>query len=86
MNFSKELFIILAKAMTKDQVIQKLEDAIAEYKEAKLLNQNIKEAEENLQLSTHLFIMNSLNKEPLDIINEMNKVTERVKFFETDKN
>ena len=86
MEFTKEMFVMLAKAMSKEEIIQKLEMAIADYKEAKLLNSGVKLAEENMHLVTHLFIMNSLDKNPMEIIGEMNKVMQRVKFFETEKN
>jgi hypothetical protein len=86
MNFTKEMFVMLAKAMSKEEVIEKLEKAIADYREAKLLNSGIESAEENIHLTAHLFIMNSLNKNPMEIIGEMNKVNQRVKFFDTEKN
>lgn len=77
---------MLAKAMSKDQVVERLEEAIAEYKEAKMLNTDVKLALEHLHLATHLFIMNSLEKDPMDIIKEMDTVSQRVKFFDTEKN
>ena len=86
MEFTKEMFIVLAKTMSEDKIIEKMEEAINEYKEAKLINQNINKALETLKIATHLFIMNSLDKDPMEIIKEMNKVDQRVKFFDTEKN
>lgn len=86
MKVSKELFIMLAKSMSTDEVIEKLEDTINEYKEAKMLNTDVKLALENLHIATHLFIMNSMEKSPDEIIKEMNKVDQRVKFFDTEIN
>ena len=86
MKVSKELFIMLAKSMSTDEVVEKLEDTINEYKEAKMLNTDVKLALENLHIATHLFIMNSMEKSPDEIIKEMNKVDQRVKFFDTEVN
>jgi hypothetical protein len=86
MKVSKELFIMLAKSMSTDEVVEKLEQSIDEYKEATMLNTDVKLALENLHIATHLFIMNSMEKSPDEIIKEMNKVDQRVKFFDTEVN
>lgn len=86
MKVSKELFVMLAKSMSIDDVIEKMEETINQYKEAKMLNNNTEAALESLHIATHLFIMNSIEKSPDEIIKEMNKVDQRVKFFETEKN
>ena len=67
MEFTKEMFVVLAKTMSEDKIIEKMEEAINEYKEAKLINQNINKAMETLKIATHLFIMNSLDKDPMEI-------------------
>ena len=86
MEFTKEMFIVLAKTMSEDKIIEKMEEAINQYKEAKLINQNTNKAMETLKIATHLFIMNSLDKDPMEIIKEMDEVSKRVKFFDTEKN
>jgi hypothetical protein len=86
MKVSKELFVKLAKSMSTDDVIEKMEETINKYKEAKMLNNDVDEALEGLHIATHLFIMNSMEKSPDEIIKEMNKVDQRVKFFDTEKN
>lgn len=82
----KELFVMLAKAMSKDQVIEKIETAIADYKEAVLLNESTERSLHNLDVSVHLYIMNGLDKNPEEIIKDMDKVNRRVKFFDTEIN
>jgi len=86
MEFTKEMFVVLAKTMSEDKIIEKMEEAINQYKEAKLINQNINKAIESIKIATHLFIMNSLDKDPIEIIKEMDEVSKRVKFFDTEKN
>lgn len=82
----KEMFVMLAKLMSKDQCVERLEDAIAEYKEAKLINGDMEKAEHSLFMSAHLLILNNLDKDPGDIIKEMHEVQRSVDFFKTDKN
>jgi hypothetical protein len=82
----KELFVMVAKAMSKEQVIEKIQDSIAEYHEAKLLNQNTENAEHSILFSCHLYIMNDLEKDAMEIIKEMDTVNKRVKFFDTEVN
>jgi hypothetical protein len=82
----KEIFVMLAKAMSQDQVINRLEEAINLYKEAKLIGGDIEAALGNLKMSTHLFIMNSMEQSPMDIIKDMETIDKRMKLFETDSN
>lgn len=82
----KELLVMLAKMMSKDECMQRLEESIAEYKEAKLINQNVERAEQNVFMSCHLLILNNLDKDPAEIIKEMTDVQRSVDFFKTGNN
>ena len=83
----KELIVLLAKAMTKEQIVDRMQQSIDQYKEAKLLGkEDLKKEEEDLLMSCHICILNNIDKDPMEIINEMEKVNKRVQFFESDKN
>lgn len=83
----KELIVLLAKTMTKEQIVDRMQQSIDQYKEAKLLGkEDLKEEEEHLLMSCHICILNNIDKNPMEIINEMEKVNKRVQFFESDKN
>jgi hypothetical protein len=82
----KEIFVMLAKAMSQEQVINRLQDSIAEYKEADLLGKNTEKELANLKMSCHLFILNGLEESSTKIINDMDTVNRRMKLFDTDSN
>ena len=82
----KEIFVMLAKLMTKEQCIERLEESIDQYKEAKLLNNDVDQAENNLFMSCHLLVLNNLNGNANDIIKDMDEVKRSVEFFRTEKN
>lgn len=85
-----ELLIMLATAMTKELLFEKIEEAIAEYKEAKLLGKNLDEAEKSIGFACHLMIMNLITKGELsgslDVINKIKEMKQRDDFFKMDKN
>ena len=82
----KELFVMLAKALSQDECIERLEEAISDFKEAKLLNQNLEKAEFTLHMACHLLIFNTLDGNASDIIKNMDEVNRSVNFFKTEKN
>ena len=82
----KEIFVMLAKLMSREDCIKRLQSAIDEYNEAKLLQKDLKEAEEHIMLSCHLLLLNSLKGDAMDVINDMDMVSKSVDFFKTDKN
>ena len=82
----KEVFVMLAKAMSKEQCIQRLAESISEYNEAKMIGKDLKQEESSILLSCHLLLLNGVEGDAMDVINQMDKVTKSVKFFETDKN
>lgn len=82
----KEIFVMLAKAMTKKQCIDRLAEAVSEYKEAELLGKNLDEVEHNLLLSCHLFLLNGIKGDATDVIKDMEMVDKSVNFFKTTTN
>lgn len=88
----KEMLMLLAATMSKEDIIERLTESCAQYNEAKLLNneKNVKEAEKELFVTTNLFIMNFVTKGNLDnainTIKEMGEVERAHNFFKTPKN
>lgn len=82
----KELLVFVAKMMTKEQIIEKLEEGIANYKEAGLLNKPTTEAENEIELATQLFMLNKMDKDPGEIIKDLDTFQERMKFFDRGTN
>jgi len=82
----KELFIVYAKSLTREQCIQKLSESLAEYNEAKLLGKKLEQEEDNLYLHCHMLLLNRIDGDATDVLNEMKMVNKSVNFFKTDKN
>jgi hypothetical protein len=82
----KELFVMYAKSLTKEQCIQKLSESLAEYNEAKMLGKELKQEESNLFLKCHMVLLNALDGNATDVLNQMEMVNKSVNFFKTDKN
>jgi hypothetical protein len=82
----KELFVVYAKSLTKEQCIQKLSDSLAQYTEAKLLGKDLKEEESNLFLHCHMLLLNTIDGNATDVLNQMDMVNKSVNFFKTEKN
>lgn len=82
----KEIFVMLAKMMSKEDCIKRLAEAISEYNEAKMLGKELKQKESNILLSCHLLLLNGLEGDAMDVLKDMEMVDKSVKFFQTDKN
>lgn len=82
----KELFAMLAKEMSYDQIVKKIQIDIDDYKEAKLLGKDLKKQEGSLNLSCYLLILNTIEGEAEDIIKDMHTVESRMKMFEEGTN
>lgn len=87
-----ELMVMLASAMSKEQIIERIEESIAEYKEAQLLGN-----EEDIYLKSHfvglscsLFLMNMTTDGSTDgalkVINKISQMRKRDDLFNVDKN
>jgi hypothetical protein len=82
----KEIFITLAKLMTKDQIIEKMQEALDEYKEAKLIGKDLEDAEHMITMGCHMYVLNQMEGDAKDIVADMNMVSKSVNFFKTGKN
>lgn len=84
----KDIFVMLAKLMSREQCIERLQQALEEYKEALLTgdDETLKGSEANIELSCHLFLLNGVDGKASEIINQMDEVKRSVDFFKTDKN
>ena len=82
----KEVFVMLAKLMSKQDCIKKLEQSIAEYNEAKLLGKDLEQEEHCIIMSCHLILLNNLKGDAKDVLEDMAIVDKSVNFFKTEKN
>lgn len=88
----KEMLMLLAASMSKESVIEKLNESMSQYNEAKLIGnkEKIEEAEKEIFVSTNLFIMNYVSKGDIKTamknIKEMEEIERAHKFFQTPKN
>jgi len=81
-----ELVAMLAKTMSFDQIVTKIQIDIDEYKEAKLLGKDLEKNEEHLKFTCYLLILNRMEGEAKDIIKNMDKVKTRMNMFEEGTN
>ena len=81
-----ELVAMLAKEMTFDQIVEKIQIDIDEYKEAKLLGKDLEKNEELLKFTCYLLILNRMEGNATDIIKNMYKVKTRVDMFDQGTN
>lgn len=82
----KEIFIMLAKMMDKQQCINKIQESLDEYKEAVLLGSDLEAVEQSLTLSCHLYLLNKTEGSAESLIKEMDEVDKSVNFFKTSSN
>lgn len=82
----KEIFVMIAKTMSKQQCIKRLEKSIAEYNEAILLGKNLEQTEHNIIMYSHLLLLNGLKGDVNDVLKDMEMVDKSVNFFKTEKN
>lgn len=82
----KEVFVMLAKIMSKQDCIKRLEQSIAEYNEAKLLGKDLEQEEHAIIMSCHLILLNNLKGDAKDVLQDMEMVDKSVNFFKTEKN
>jgi hypothetical protein len=88
----KEMMMLVAASMSKESVIERLSETMAQYNEAKLLGNEkaIEEAETEIFVATNLFIMNYVSKgdikNAINNIKQMDEIERAHKFFQTPKN
>lgn len=81
-----EMVAMLAKTMSFDQIVAKIQIDIDEYKEAKLLGKDLEKNEEFLKFTCYLLILNSMEGDAKDIIKDMDKVKTRMNMFDQGTN
>lgn len=89
----KELFVLLAGKMSMEMLVEKLQEDIAQFKEAQMLNKSDKELEDVFKAisftSTIITIKESLiisGKSPEEYIKELNEGAKAMNFFKDAKN
>lgn len=86
------MLMLLAASMSKESVIERLNESLSQYNEAKLIGNEstIEEAEKDIFVATNLFIMNYVSKgdikNAIQNIKEMDEIEKAHKFFQTPKN
>lgn len=82
--------VILASGMTKDQIVTRIEEAISDYKEAKLIG-NVEDMDVKLHflaMSCNLLLMNIVTDgditKALGTIKKMQRMRDRDKIFSVD--
>lgn len=86
------MLMLLASAMSKEEIIDRLTESCAQYNEAILINnkENIEHAEKELFVASNLFIMNYVTKgdikNAINSIKQMDEIEKAHKFFQTPKN
>lgn len=88
----KEILMIVAATMSKESIMETLNKSLSKYNEAVLLGneESIKEANEEMFVSTNMFIMNHVSKgdikNAIKNLKEMEEIEKAHKFFQTTKN
>jgi hypothetical protein len=82
----KELFITLAKLMTKDQCIERLQISIDKYKEAQLLGVDLNHANQEMMMACQLLTLNDIKAGAEELIKDMDLAEKSRNFFKTTTN
>lgn len=87
----KEMLVIMATSLSTEQVIELMEEAIAEYKEAVLLQKDMEHAKHNMIVKTHLLTLHFMNlgrgmDGAIETIKKMEDLEKANNFFKTVKN
>lgn len=88
MNGANALVIMMAKMAPREVLIQKMEQAIKDYNEGVLLNKSKEEMDElwsELIIPALLILTKSVDKDPLDIMRDMEKMDAAVKLLNPNK-
>jgi hypothetical protein len=82
----KELFVMLAKTMSKESCFKQVEESVQEYREALLLGSDMEKVEHSLNMAMHLYILNQTEGSAEDVIKDMDQTEKSVNFFKTSSN
>lgn len=87
----KEMLVLMATSLPTEQVIELMEEALAEYKEAVLLDKDIEHAKHNVIVKTHLLTLHFMNlgkgmDGAIETLKKMEDLEKANNFFKTTKN
>lgn len=87
----KEMLVFMATSLPTEQIIELMEEALAEYKEAVLLNKDIEHAKHNVIVKTHLVTLHFMNlgkgmDGAMETIKKMEELEKANNLFKTAKN
>lgn len=86
----QELLVLLASSMTKEQLIERLDESLNEYKEARLLGNDESEKLNFLAFNCTLLLANLMTKgdmkNAMSTIVDMQKIKDREKLFNPNSN
>lgn len=87
----QELLVLLASSMTKEQLVDRLDESLNEYKEAQLLNSDDQNEKLNfLAFNCTLLLANLMTKgdmkNAMSTIADMQKMQDREKLFKPNSN
>jgi hypothetical protein len=82
----KEMLVFIAKNLSEDEVVEKLQEHLDLYKEAKLLKQDVEKAKHHLLTYCQIYLLNSMDKTPMEIIKAMDQSEKANNLFQTGQN
>jgi hypothetical protein len=87
----KEMLVLMASLMSAEQIVERMQSALDEYKEAQLLNnkEKIEDAKKGLLVSCHLCILHHVTEKdggPMEVIERMKEFEMRSNLFKDVKN
>lgn len=87
----KEMLVLMATSLPTERVIEIMEEAIANYKEAVLLQKDLEDAKHNMIVKTHLLTLHFMNlgkgvDGAIETIKKMEDLEKANNLFKTAKN
>ena len=87
----KEMLVFMATSLPTDKIIEMMEEALAEYKEAALLQKDMEHAKHNVIVKTHLVTLHFMNLDKgidgaIETIKKMEELEKANNLFKTAKN
>ena len=88
----KEMLMLIAASMSKESIMERLYEAVDDYKEAKLLDneEKIEQADKDLFVAINLYLMHFTTKgdikQAMEHIKTMGEIEKAHNFFKTEKN
>lgn len=87
----KEMLVLMATSLPTEKVIELMEEAIADYREAVLLQKDLEHAKHDMIVKTHLLTLHFMNLDKgidgaIETIKKMEDMEKANNFFKTVKN